>query len=432
MSVESINSIDISNMDGSLQEQWPEPEAELGLHREYLLRGVALMRHRLVMPPDERLEIAYAAQISVPGQEASVSTKGDPATGKTTYGDMLYGRQYRTEISAKDTEATLYGHRNPINISEYVPGKLKGLQPVNGRPPANPVVYGNEMPHLKNTGDMHRIWDSEFLEIDDVLITMSGVAIYIDGNFPDGERNHPYDEAFRSRHGMEILFGDHSPEAAKRIQQEAVERSKRTQGFPILPPAPVRQSIAHRVAERYPVGQVGGYIVDLIHSLNASNLVNPINHNDARLGKAMVNTARANMFLKGAEHGDEVTPRQMAMVAGLVLPTIVELSYEGQEKMEAATERPSTKFEQAVAIRRVIARTAFRTYLGMDALNTEREIAHMTDEAVKKHSYANPEAVSFDVDRALFGGEQVEQEEVRVNSNGRRKFFGISLPRRRA
>ncbi len=75
----------------SLQARWPEPEADLSLHRQSMLEGVEIIRERLRVPTDGRFEIAYAVQACVPGQEASVHVMGDGGTGKTAFGDMLHG-----------------------------------------------------------------------------------------------------------------------------------------------------------------------------------------------------------------------------------------------------------------------------------------------------------------------------------------------------
>jgi hypothetical protein len=389
----------------SLQECWPAPEASLSEHRRYLKEGIAIMNERMIHE-DNRWAIAYAVQVAGRGQDSSVSALGNPGTGKSATGDMLHGRKMRVEIRAKDNPASLFGGRNPINPDQWIPGRLVGLTK------ENPVLYANEMPHMKDTGPTHPLYDSELIEYNGVWIPIRDIAIYINGNFPDGNRNHPYDEAFRSRQGIEILTGDLNDENTDRVQQEGNSRARLyPTAYPLVPDAAVRSSISQRVEKSFPIGDnTGKYIGALIRTLNSWDLTDPIDGNDVRIGKKMTSVAPAYIWWRGRETDTHVKPEHLAEVAALVLPTIVKLSYIGKERLEnAADGRHPNPFESAVAVRRVVARAAMKTLYEADV---DEEFEHMADaekagktiENSAKYAYASSDAsaLRFDIDQALF------------------------------
>jgi hypothetical protein len=418
-------------MGKSLQDQWPEAGAGLDEHLEYIKRGIEVIESNMILPQDERFQIAYTLLASGRGQKSSVLALGEPGSGKTTFGDTMFGVQNRVEINPQDTVETLYGYPNPIKPTEYVPGSLVTLT-------QDQIAYINEVPHMANTAPLHRIWDSKSIVINGVETYIDAAAIYGTGNFPDsGPRNHKTDEALRSRVTVLMLTGDHDEARAKKIQGFNALRDKDTTLHPILPKADVRRSIAAQVAQRHPMDRLnertGDYIVDLVNNLNASKLVLPINIGDARIGEAMHDTARAHMFLKQEKDRKgnflAIDVRDLARVAALVMPTVVTLSNVANNRLlESAGGRRPNNMEEAIAVRRMISRIALTTYYSSTRETPEDRKKYIAED-VEKYSYANPDAIkSFDVDQAIFTPSKDERRTSQAkdgNDEAPRKRFGF-------
>jgi hypothetical protein len=409
-------------MSNSLQEQWPGSNASFEDHEKFMHKGIEVVAGNLILPGDQRFETAYALQISGRGQKSSVGAQGPPATGKTSFGDLMYGVEQRVEVSRDDIDDTLYGYPNPIKPEQIVPGKMVGLVA------ENPTAYLNELSHLPNTGSLHRLWDADVISVNAEKVPLRDIAIYITTNFPDGTpRVHELDEALLSRLTIMLLTGDHSQEDAIAIQGYNAVKEKDQSLTPILPVATTRRAIHEKVTVRYPIAEyknpLGKYVVGLIDNLNATGLIMPVSSGDARIGEGLYDTARARMFLDGVKANTFVSPKQVAEIAGLVLPTLCQLSHVARSRLIEATggRRPS-RMEQAIAVRRLIAHTAFKTLFEEQVLSSSEQ-ATMVDKAVSKFSYANPEAANFDVDRALFNDSAQEPKKAQEQNNGKRSLF---------
>lgn len=407
-------------MSESLQAQWVEPEAPLHEHLELMQQGMEVVESTLVLPTDGRYQIAYALLCSGRGQKSSVLTIGEPASGKTKFGDMLFGIRDRVDIKPTDTDETLYGYTNPIDGNEIIPGKLVGLRQ------ENPTAYVNELSQMANTGPVHPLWDAELVRVSGVEVLLRDVAIYGTSNFPkfDEVRVHKLDSALRSRAGIEMLTGDNSEETAKKIHGPRAAREDDNSRLPVLPIAAVRRGIYEQTAARYPAPRTektGAYIVSLLQTLNASGLVAPINISDARLSESLYEVTRAKMLWDGREAGSTIQNEHVAEVAALVLPKVTALSRVAVQKLtEEAGDRRPTPTEQAIAVRRIVASGAFATLFKLSTAPKKDEKAKMAG-LVDQFSYANKDASGIDIDRAL--APKTTAAKPQEPGNGRRSIF---------
>src|SRR5487761_1294777 len=352
-------------MSESIRDSWVNPEAPLIEHHAKLLEGISVIKERLEIPEDGRYEIVYANLVAG-GADRSALLLADAGTGKTSFADALIGEDRRTDVRKKMSAGDLFGSQNPINTSEWTRPELVGLQDPN-----DPVIYLNELPQLPDTGDIHHIWDSNYLKIGGKLVDIRRAVVVGTGNFPDGNRNNILDSAMLRRWGTIMLVGDHPLEKAGRIQEKAAKMRGNTDKLPVMPSADVRKAIGEQLDARFvPMErEFGNYLISLVQNLRKTGLVAPISHNDMRLGIGMQRVATAYMFLHEVEK-NQIKPDHLRKVAALAMPSVVTLSKTGKERLSEASEksadRRATSFEQAIALRRVIARSAVKAYLGIE------------------------------------------------------------------
>lgn len=388
-------------MSESLRDQF-DPQAPITDHQRLLIEGVQAMEQRMITP-NRGFHVAYV-MLAGGGAYRSVYLQGDAGTGKTTYGDLLMGEENRTNIKKKDTAADLFGAQHPIDPDTYTEASLVGLR--NG----NPVAYLNELPHLSDTGDIHHIWDSKKITISGQDHDISNIAILGTGNFPDGQRNTAFDSAMLSRWGAILITGDHSSETMKNIHENALTMSQKNDRSPILPPASVRAKLGEYMDTQFipESGEYGKYIVNLIRNLDESGLASGpsgmLSDNDVRISHGLRNAATADMFMR-EENVVQIKPYHLARVAALALPSVVTLSRQAKELLQDnAGDRRLSNLEQAIALRRVIAMSAFRTIHQLAASDKlPRETEAKLNKFMADYSYANKAAITgYDVDEALF------------------------------
>ena len=410
------------------QVAWPAPDAPFEHHVKMLNGGIDIITSQLVLPEDKRFETAYMLLATGRGTKSAVEAVGDSGTGKTEFGNFLFGEDQRVDIAPDDVSDTLYGYVNPINALEKIPGKLKGLGGDNQN------FYLNEVGNLANTRPLLGVWDDQRYE---------WAATYLTSNFPKGATFvHEHDDALKSRIAVQFLTGDHDEAGNVKIQGANADRKKDLSLAPVLPGVGARQAIRDGVVERYPANisgktanGVGGktangeYIVKMIRDLNSSNMTTPVSPSDARIGQALHDTARARMLLEKVAYGTEVLPQYIARVASLVLPVLVKLSSTSRESFVDALDRQPSNIEEAIAIRRLIARVAFKTLYDQE-VSTESDRRQMTNMSVDRYSYANPEAAGvdgvgtkIDIDRILFGGTTVARQTLKEPQRVRPSLF---------
>ena len=415
-------------MSESIQSQWPSEAASYEKHRESFVEGIGVIRDNLILPSDMRYEIAYAALAAGDGQKNAVSIVGGPGTGKTSFGDILFGSDKRVEISADDVYDTLYGYVNPINRDQIIPGKLIGLTA------EDQTANLNEIPNLKNTGPLHPFMDKATLDVNGVTVPMRDVAIYMTGNFADGARNNKHDEAWNSRKAMELLAGDYSLSTLVRLQSFNAGVAKDRSKTPILPVARKRRAFHDAAVHRYETkANNGKYIVDLLRALNETGMLIPINAGDARQGETLHEIARARMIVEDANSDKKVGPDEIASIAALVLPSSTELSNYGRQHVAAQFERRPTDYEKQIGVRRLIAHVATAVLFeqGVQTPCVLSQASAQAEKAMELNSYANPGALdpSIDIDRAMLSGSKrgsvslSDNATTKGNEDGKRSFF---------
>lgn len=430
--------------------KWPAPEAEFEEHVEVLRQANAAIPDAMIVPADGRFQVGFTTIATGGGQYAGVQAKGDRGSGKTVFGSMMFGEDTITEIDRDSTKNSLFGHRVPGVIEEaYQPGDL-----TPGLLSDLLVFFGNEVSHLKKTGSLHELYDKEYVETMGRKIRIARIALYATTNFPNGNRVNFQDDAFMSRQAMEFLSGAMSIEDYYRLHGNG-EQTKYDPKLvnPLMPVPEIRDVLHEGFAERLEVNndEFGKFYVDLMLSLEESGLVQGMSLGDRRATQGLLNVARARLITDRQEaqvltdkHGSPILDKdnnqqlvyksigaqEAANVAGLVIPTQVNLSNNAVGLLAEAKGETSavTAFEQAVALRRVIARFAFQT------LNTQlgRKLApEATDKFVSKYSYGSTFNINVDIESALFPKEGVDKEKANELSGRLRRITnGITLKRR--
>ena len=416
----------------SLQSRWPEADADLRAHHEALMEGVSALHDRLLLPGDERFEIAYALLASGAGQEGMVLAMGDPATGKTEFGNAVFGEEVKVEISNNDDESLLYGYTNPVNADEVIAGKLVGLVE------DEPTVYLNEAGNLRNQRDILRLGDSASYRMPDgTVVPLSEAAYYLTSNFPDGRDVHELDPAMASRIAVKLLTGDFDEQRQKDIQSRGSRyevAARQEIASPLLPPREARIAIRGLLVASYPQlkGDVNGsFVVKLMQELEQTGLVTSTSSTmDARTGQTLHATARARMFLKGKEDKQEVDPFELANVSALAIPTITKLTRVGSDVLANELGRKASETEKAIFLRRVIATCAVDAAFAADLELGKYYKITEREQLRDRVTYADVSIVpNADMDRVVADARQqssgvtVVQEQPQIGGrNGRRIF----------
>lgn len=401
-------------MSESLQSSWPSEAAPFEDHVKQLHAGIDEINSVLLLSPDKRFDKALALLTTGRGTKSGVESIGDPATGKTAWGKLVFGADQLVDIAPDDVSDTLYGYTNPTNAHERIAGKLVGLD--------NDILtlFLNEAGNLDNVRPLLNLWDDE---------SIRHAAVYLTTNFPEGSENvHEHDEALVSRVAMQILTGDLSEAKTVSLHGYNAVQDKDDTKTPILPPAIVRAAMHKAVEARYLVTptsgeETGKYITTLLHALNRSGLTTHVSPTDARISQAFYDSARASMLIDKVEYGSTIEPRHIAEIASLVLPKMVKLNNNARERFVDAEGRRPSNLEKAVGVRRVIARQAFTT-LQENEVKYSAQKDKFTADAMNKYSYASPDALAVDIDRALLAGGNGQAETTpKETKDVRRGFF---------
>lgn len=415
-------------MSESLRDNWPAPEEPLEKHHAAMMEGVATLQDEMILPADQRVEIAYVTQTTGAGRDAFVTALGNTGSGKTTAGKFFYGPAALTPIRSTDTHESLYGHVNVINAKQFIPGHMKGLTATEQE------VLADEVSTLADPSPINKLYDEKSIVVNGIEVPLDNLVVWATSNYPDGgKRVKSLDLAFRSRTGLELIFGDNTAEVDEAIHGLNGDRVLDFSKAPLLPSAATRRVMHEMIKSRYPAADLGPYVRTLIDNLNAGGLVTPLVRSDARNSRPMYQAARARMFLEGmtgeGNLAPKVTPYQAAHIAALVLPKAANLSPLASARLNSEAGRRVTPFEQGVALRVVIAKQAFETLQNMGAIS-ESEASTMVASGttiakkVTKHTYANLDTLSFDAEKALFGSKITEVAAVQEKSreSGRKLF----------
>jgi len=425
----------------SLQEQW-EVSAGTDEHLAYIAFAEAQIEGSIHGYSDNRHGLAYASLLSG-GRYGSVHAIGEPGTGKTEFGDIIFGSKNRTEINANDTEASLYGHPSPVHGAQVmVPGKM----PFNDD---KRVAYLNEIGNLQvDPGALLPLWDASQKFINGQMRDLSGLAIYSTANYPNGRRVGKMDSALVSRIGLSVLFGDIPSDQStslimglikdrrasinSRLMNSGLEpisaiEEDKNDNIPLLPGVDVRNKIAGLKEEMFSVGdseEVASYIAGLTKEINSSGLFSselPVS--DARLALALIDCAQSWLLLRSARQltterklpsSVSLSPIHIAQIASLVIahrvnglhPDITETIADNNH-LDGLTNTQESKIA-----RRGIATIAIGTYWRNRKVPTESEqnlqeyLARnikARDQLIQGSSYVNVDASGINVDKELQG-----------------------------
>lgn len=322
---------------------------------------VAVVNEKLILPDDERWNIALGALI-MGGSSASVLAEGEPGTGKTRFGNIVMGEDSRVDIVSTDTAETLDGHKR-VTDGEFNEGKIPFSE-------EDVILFLNEISHLRDTGPLHRLWDGKTVSIGGESYDMSNVAYYATTNFADGVRAKKLDGALRSRFGLSILAGDMAADIAPSIQGVDLARDQ-SEGAEagLLPPPKVRGEIRDNLQIKYRLTRnAGAYITEVVSNLNTTGLLTPINITDARIGQGWQQTERARRLVDGPSGKESaIKPEDLSKVAALALGSITALSSTGSAEFQERLGKLDrfTPLEKAILVRRIIAGIANKTVIDM-------------------------------------------------------------------
>lgn len=344
----------------AFEQNWPVT-SDLAEQEQYIASGVSILRDRLILPEDNRWEIAYGL-LAMGGKDAAVLVEGDPGTGKTDGGNNIIGDAYRLDIASDDRAASIEGYVSPTNSKDWIPGKLN----LN----SNDIrIFLNEVGHLGNTGPLHKYWDGDEVFLGGHKVDVSNAVLYSTTNFPDGRRTKSLDPAFRSRQAVVILSGDSGAEIAPKIHGHDI-RSEYNGGVKpengLLPSPELRRALREQVVRANPLSnEAGAYVSSVIDNLNCTGMLAPIGLTDARMSRGWQQVVRARRLVNGTAHkGEVISAYDLMNVAPLALGSVALLSNQGSAVFEERLgyiERPSAH-DRAVFARRLIAATAFNAY----------------------------------------------------------------------
>jgi hypothetical protein len=428
----------------NLAAEWAKPEASLEEQSAYLVFAMGAIHSRMILNKDGRFDVGLGLLLSGGGQQMStLQAAGDGGTGKTTWGNLVMGESRRIDIESSFTAADIFGYPSLMTPDEYVKGKLsKGY---NG----DPAYFFNEMGHMRNTGNLHRLWDGRELEVEGRAIEIAGAAIYMATNFPDGNRVHKQDEQWRSRITAEVVSGDHDRATAVELNKE--QEHDRASGdaslslAPLLPDRSRRAAINELLVDRYSAGQQDGeqiaeYIVKVLEQLNGTGLIAPLSVTDSRVRQSLYAAARARKWVDAAMNAAKnggfieraaITPADIAKVAAFTLPIkSAGLTRVAKDAFLEATEDLPRPLERAIAVRRYIAATAFRVLHAPENEDAAAPIIPKTErearvnKALADYAYVNPRAVNVRteaLDKAM-GITPAEANATEEKADGKRKF----------
>lgn len=367
-------------MKSDFEQNWPVSQ-DITDHTRYAQGGVSEIEQRLILPEDARWQIAYGALVQG-GSASAVLAEGEPGAGKTAFGNIVIGGQYRTDIASTDTPETLEGYLRPTD------GKFNaGKMPLNE---ADARLFLNEISHLRDTGPLHKYWDDGSLVINGRTVDLENAPMYATTNFSDGGRVKKLDSAIRSRVGLTVLAGDNAEAIAHAIQGNDLGQQNDTRQTGLVPGSKERAFIQSELMRRNPLARsAGAFMAESLKQLNASGLFAPINTSDARIGQGWQQAVRAQRFIEGGE--GQIKPIDLKNVAALALGSVMTLSQKGaSEFMDRMGKMDSlTPLEKAVIARRVGSLIVYEAYLASDpdaALNVKDSLR---EQHMNMYSYAN-------------------------------------------
>lgn len=409
----------------NFSQEWPsDPSQGIEAHKAMIQSGLDQIHAQLILPEDGRLDIAYG-MLSMGGLEAAVLNTGTAGGGKSAWGNGVAGEQNRVDIEATDTEETLFGYPNPIDGDKFIPGKFT-------LDPENPIIFANEISHLRNTGPLHRIWDGNQLEVNDEQIPMGNAVIYATSNFPNGNRVHELDDAMRSRFAAEVITGDLPESFAEELHGRDLRQTSTSairEG--LLPNAAAREALREQAMHLMPLERnFGRFVTRMVSGVNEApldgqRLFVPVSITDARLSRGWQQAARARQLVEADIRHIDV--EAAAKVASMVLPTMVRLSHTAKAEL-ASRMGIVAKLDplvEAVVTRRLVSTMAFDAWQALkDDTMSGRDYDSKRTQFRNNYSYASTNGHSDVIDGFVEDVLSPKQQEKSNNEQPKRRIFG--------
>lgn len=398
---------------------WPVSD-NFGDHARYIQHGLEIIENQLILPEDDRVQIAYGA-LATGRTAGAVLAEGEPGTGKSEFGNITFGERNVTNVQPTDTVETLLGYQRPTD------GQFnKGTMVLD---PEDPALMLDEVAHLGNTGPLHDLFNGSTLRLPNgETVDTSNMPIYATANFYDGRRNKELDAAFRSRFGLGVLFGDTSKTVAEQIHGRDMEqRRDKSDRDGILPNLAARTALANMLGKQFPFNskQIGEYITEVLNRINSTGVVRDVMVSDARTGQGWQLAARAKTLVDGGRTTkDEInlTREDFSRVASLALGASVALNQVGKSRLGNAMQsaRRVSDIDSQVAARRLTAAVAHDVALEMG--DYPKQSDDKRAEFVGKYSYAN-HAKADKIDGFITDVLSPQESELKDENNGKRGIF---------
>lgn len=336
--------------------QWPTSD-NFGEHVRATQEAIEQIESQLFLPEDNRVQLAFGA-LAMGRKEGAVLAEGNPGTGKSEFGNIVFGEQSVTNVQPTDTVETLLGYRRPTD-GEFNPGTMV----IDAEDPA---IMLDEVAHLGNTGPLHDLWNGQSIHLPngDVIDTRN-MPVYATANFYDGRRNKELDTAFRSRFGLGVLFGDDESIARQIHGRDMGKISERHAHDGILPSLAGRAALAGMLERQFPIQskEFGLYVEKVLKKLNTVDAIRDILVTDSRTSQGWQVATRAQVLVDGGKSDKEVflNTEDYSRVAALALGASVSLSPVGRARLSNAMNNGNraTALDAQIAARRIVAGVAY-------------------------------------------------------------------------
>lgn len=366
--------------------QWPTSD-NFGEHVRATQEAIEQIESQLFLPEDNRVQLAFGA-LAMGRKEGAVLAEGNPGTGKSEFGNIVFGEQSVTNVQPTDTVETLLGYRRPTD-GEFNPGTMV----IDAEDPA---IMLDEVAHLGNTGPLHDLWNGQSIHLPngDVIDTRN-MPVYATANFYDGRRNKELDTAFRSRFGLGVLFGDDESIARQIHGRDMGKISERHAHDGILPSLAGRAALAGMLERQFPIQskEFGLYVEKVLKKLNTVDAIRDILVTDSRTSQGWQVATRAQVLVDGGKSDKEVflNTEDYSRVAALALGASVSLSPVGRARLSNAMNNGNraTALDAQIAARRIVAGVAYD--VTADMKDFDRVDEDKRSEFIDRYAYAQHE-----------------------------------------
>lgn len=406
-----------------LSRAWPVTN-DLNEHARFYQAGVDHLRANSVPGEDLRNEIGLAL-LDMGSKHSAVLTLGMAGVAKTHEQAVIFGEDRVVTVESTATEATLWGDKNPVDNSDWIEGKVERV--LSPSDPIGPAIALSELPNLGDTGPFHRLFDGESFTSGQRIVSSGDLTVSAAGNWPDSQsvRVKELDPAMLDRFAIYKIAGDVSDETASEIYGRDLGQlaGNGVRHLGILPTAAARNSLRNAVQGAMPLGEnFSDYIGQMIEDISSlqidgSPVFNDITKGSFRISQGWQQAARSLRMAYGDFYPSRIGADEAAMVASLVLPTVVKFTHTGKSVLANSLGMVSRvdRMTEEIALRRILATSAYvaRQTLEVFEVKTDDERRNKFRD---NFSYANPGSKKDAIDAFV---EDVVVGNARTNTTGR-------------